>query len=192
MPYMLASKAPPLLGTSTRIDDVGELEQNINDSIQDLQTTQLTMTPATTSQYNTIQHHNTTSQYNKTPKCPDPTRELLKHLLMLESYMLRIDTNDGLAPDACISGIIKHALMAEGFAEAATYRSLRSNDAEGATFRHVVNLVAKYCQRLTTDLSNSKEIGNKEALKRYLASDVKMSCNYLLKALGYTVDDISR
>lgn len=132
MPYLLAYKAPPVMGDHTRM---------FPDVPESLST-------------------------NPSHSCPNPLREVLKNLLMLEYYM-----NE---KEPCVSGIIKHAMLVEGFCEASLALG-QSNHVD-----NVLQILLKYCRKLTSDISNS---GYTPGSSRWLPEDVKAVYGFLHKKL---------
>lgn len=133
MPYLLAYKAPPVLGEYTRLypDTPDAHEENKND--------------------------------DKLMNCPNPLREILKNLLMLEHHMKES------AP--CISEIIRHAFILEGFCEAAL-----TNANQTSKLTNVLNLLLKYCRKLTQDITSN---GYQANGSRWLPEDVKAVYKYV-------------
>ncbi len=135
MPYLLAYKAPPVLGEYTRLypDTPDARDEAISE--------------------------------DKQTNCPNPLREILKNLLMLEHHMKE--------STPCISEIIRHAFILEGFSEAAL-----TNASQTSKLTNVLSLLLKYCRKLTQDITSN---GYESNGSRWLPEDVKAVYKYISK-----------
>lgn len=208
MPFFLASKAPPILGTSTRINDNSDKEAELIQSglptgvgalpIEDPE-------PQTTSEQTFLARYQPVTYrdiYVSNPAviCLDHAREVLKNLLMLEMYMLRyhglpVDANTATdlargktQKTTCIAGMIRHALLAEGFAEAALL--ICGND--NGSIHQMMVFTTQCCKTITSQFPKWKSMGNNSYLApmnngNWPHKEVRFICDFLENALGYQV-----